>query len=594
MSSASLILTDRGLALSELKAVGAQGSTKVLAASSLGCCLVFVSSAVVTVALAAIGRDMRLSPLDLQWVMNAEFLPLAALTLVAGALGDRFGQKRIFLGGIALYGLGAAAIGFAPSFAPLIVGRFLQGLGEAMILPNGLSVLGQAFPADEKARAVGIWSAAAAVASGVAPAIAGAILDHGSWRTTFLMLLPVVVGALAVGAVWIPKDVPTSHARVDVGGAVLSTVGLGGLGAGLTNLTNGSGPNLWVLVTLIVGVGGLAGLIVTQRRLGDNAMLPPSLFASRSVVGANLFTALLFGAFTVMLTLIPFLMIRGAHLPTLVAGLAFIPLQVLITVVSPLAGMLCRRFGRRLPLFAGGAVVALGCAMALRIGPSATYWADIFPAILLLALGMSLAIAPLTTLVLTSVEPDRVGTASGVNSAVSRAGSLFAIALLGGVLQQGGPQLFSGFHMATSIAAGTCGLATLAVFIIEPGPTSTSSRETDPCCVRSQPAGKVERKQCRGDDRGMLNYPNLVGIYQKPRRVPKNLSWVHRGCGVTLGSHKSSKHPRRWSMRPDRVQIEPAGATAGKSFSGSNTLLKKFVREYMATSATISMTFASV
>ena len=127
-----------------------------------------------------------------------------------------------------------------------------------MILPNGLSVLGQAFPADKKARAVGIWSAAAAVASGVAPAIAGAILDHGSWRTTFLMLLPVVASALAIGAVWIPKDSPTSRARVDVGSAVLSTVGLGGVGAGLTNLTNGSGLKLWVLVTLIVGLGGLA------------------------------------------------------------------------------------------------------------------------------------------------------------------------------------------------------------------------------------------------------------------------------------------------------------------------------------------------
>ncbi len=470
MSSASLILTDSGLALSEQKALGAKSGTKVLVASSLGSCLVFVSSAVVTVALAAIGRDMRLSPLDLQWVMNAELLPLAALTLVAGALGDRFGQKRIFLGGIVLYGVGTTTIGFAPSFAPLIVGRFLQGLGEALILPNGLSVLGRAFPADKKARAVGIWSAAAAIASGVAPATAGGILDYGYWQATFFMLLPVVAVALAVSAVWMPKDSPTNHARVDVSGAVLSTAGLGGLGAGLTSLTNGSGLNLWVLGTLIVGLSSLASLIVTQRRLGDNAMLPPSLFASRSVVGANLFTALLYGPFTVMLTLIPFVMIRGAHLPTLAAGLAFTPLQVLITVVSPLAGMLCRQFGRRLPLFAGSAVVALGCAMALRIGPNATYWVDIFPSILLLALGMSLAIAPLTTLVLTSVESGRAGTASGVNSAVSRAGSLFAVALLGGILEQGGPQLFSGFHTAMAISAAACVLATLAVFIIEPGP----------------------------------------------------------------------------------------------------------------------------
>jgi EmrB/QacA subfamily drug resistance transporter len=470
VSSAPLILTDCGLALSEPKAVGAQGSTKVLVASSFGSSLVFVSSAVVTVALAAIGRDMGLSPLELQWVMNAELLPLAALTLLTGALGDRFGQKRMFLAGIALYGVGAIAIGFAPGFAPLIVGRFVQGLAEALILPNGLSVLGQAFPADKKARAVGIWSAAAAVASGVAPAIAGVILDHGSWRTTFVMLVPVVAGALAVGAMWIPEYSPTSHARVDVRSAILSIIGLGALGAGLTSLTNGSGLNLWVLVTLIVGAGALAALIVTEQRLGENAMLPPSLLVSRSLVGANLFTALIYGPFTVMLTLIPFVMIRGAHLPTVVAGLAFIPLQVLITVVSPLAGMLCRRVGRRLPLFAGGAVVALGCAMALRIGPNATYWADIFPPIVLLALGMSLAIAPLTTLVLTSVDSDRAGTVSGVNSAVSRAGSLFAIALLGGVLQQDGPQLFSGFHTAMAVAAVACVLATLAVFIIEPGP----------------------------------------------------------------------------------------------------------------------------
>jgi hypothetical protein len=269
---------------------------------------------------------------------------------------------------------------------------------------------------------------------------------------------------------------------------------------------------------------------VTEWGLGDNAMLPPSLFASRSVVGANLFTALLYGPFTVMLTLIPFVMIRGAHLPTLVAGLAFIPLQVLITVVSPLAGMLCRRFGRRLPLFAGGAVVALGCAMALCVGPNATYWADIFPNILLLALGMSLAIAPLTTLVLTSVESDRAGTA------VSRAGSLFAIALLGGGVgsraamacphgsvpppfhvmarRNGVCQNESvSFIKPTVLQAGRCS----AVLRIPHGdgcrrgrlrsrhargvhyragdPTSTSSGETDPFGVRNQQAGKAGRKQ---------------------------------------------------------------------------------------------------
>jgi hypothetical protein len=282
-----------------------------------------------------------------------------------------------------------------------------------------------------------------------------------------MMLLPVVAGALAVGAVWIPKDSPNNHAR----GAVLSTVGLSGLGLGLTSLTNGSGLNLWVLVTLIVGLVGLAGLIVTERRLGDNAMLPPSLFASRSVVGANLFTALLYGPFTVMLTMIPFVMIRGVHLPipTLVAGLAFIPLQVLITVVSPLAGMLCRRFGRALAVVRRRRRRGLG----MRPGAPCRLERELLGGHLSpdpVAGAGHLASAPLTTLVLISVESDRAGTASGVNGAVSRAGSLFAIALLGGVLQQGGPQLFSGFHMAMAVAAVACVLATSAVFIIEPGP----------------------------------------------------------------------------------------------------------------------------
>ena len=284
------------------------------------------------------------------------------------------------------------------------------------------------------------------------------------------MLLPMVAIALAVGAAWLPSHPATTRPRVDVGGAILSVFGLGGLGAGLTSLTNGSGLDLWVVVTMLVGMGSLLGLIANERRLGDNAMLPPSILTSRSVVGANLFTALLYGAFTVMLTLIPFVMIRGARLPTFVAGLAFIPLQLLVAVVSPLAGVLCHRFGRRMPLFAGGVAVTVACAMSLRIGSNATYWVDIFPAVLLLALGMSLAIAPLTTLVLTSVASDRAGTAAGINSAVSRAGSLIAIALLGGVLQQGGPQLFSGFHMAMVAAAIACVLATSAVLIIEPGP----------------------------------------------------------------------------------------------------------------------------
>ncbi|SDJ66748.1 hypothetical protein SAMN05216338_10598 [Bradyrhizobium sp. Rc2d] len=225
----------------------------------------------------------------------------------------------------------------------------------------------------------------------------------------------------------------------------------------------GSGLNLRVLVPLIVGLGGLFGLIVNERRLGGNAMLPPSLFASRSVVGANLFTALFDGPFTVMRTLMPFLMIRDSHLPTLVAGLAFIPLQVLLTVVLPLASMLCRRFGWRLPFFASSAVVALGCAVALRVGSNATYWTHILSPILSLALGMSLVIAPLATLV---PRRNRIWR--------QQRGLARRVALRDRPARRhpaaGRSPAALGIPHGDGWRRGRCVLATLAVFIIEPGP----------------------------------------------------------------------------------------------------------------------------
>ena len=204
-------------------------------------------------------------------------------------------------------------------------------------------------------------------------------------------------------------------------------------------------------------------------------MLPPVLFAARTVVSLNVFTLALYGAFAANLTLIPFVMIKGANLSALVAGLAFIPLQILITVVSPMASILCSRFGRRLPLVAGAIMTGLGCAAALRIGVDAQYWRDIFPAVLLIALGMSLALAPMTTLVLTSVDANHAATASGFNSAVSRAGSLAAVALLGSILQQSGAELIGGFHEAMLVSAAACIVAALAGFSIAPPPEADAT-----------------------------------------------------------------------------------------------------------------------
>jgi MFS family permease len=447
-------------------------SGTVRAASSIGCCLVFVSGAIINVALASIGRDLRLGAYALQWILNAELLPLAALTLVGGALGDRYGQRRVFLAGIALFCVASLGCGLAHNGAQLVSGRLFQGVGEALILPTGLTLLGQAFPPERKGWAVGIWSASAAVASGIAPALAGLILDNGSWRGTFLMQIPLAGLSLLLAAIWTPKEPACRRAPIDLAGAGLSVVGLGALGWSLMALSNGTGRSLvsGVLVTILA----FAVLGEVESRKGDRAMLPPALFAARTTIALSLFTCALYGAFNATLTLVPFVMINGAHLSALLAGVAFIPLQILIAAVSPLAGVICARFGHSIPLGVGTLVTGLGCIVALRIDVDAQYWTNVFPAVALIAIGMSLVAAPMSTLVLTSVDARHAATASGFNGAMSRAGSLSAIALLGGVLQQSGGDLVHGFHIAMVASASACAVAGLAAFSIPPSPDPDS------------------------------------------------------------------------------------------------------------------------
>ncbi|MDB5576786.1 MAG: hypothetical protein JWR80_1962 [Bradyrhizobium sp.] len=474
MASASQFGCELGVARASAADRTPERSGAVLAASSVGSSLVFVSGSVINVALASIGRDLGLSASELQWVLNAELLPLASLTLIGGALGDRFGQRQIFLLGIFLFLLASLGCGVATSWATLVAGRLAAGVGEALILPAGLSILGQSFAPERKAHAVGIWSASAAVASAIAPTLAGIALDHGSWRETFLMQVPLAALALVLAAVWTSNARFGAHIKVDFAAGGLSVLGLGALGYSLMTLSDVADRSRAFVFGVAVSVVAFATLVRVERRKGDHAMLPPALFASRTVVALTLFTALLYGAFTATLTLLPFVIINGAHLSALVAGTAFIPLQVLITGVSPWAGALCARFGHSLPLTAGALITGSGCIAALKIGIDATYWSDIFPAVLLVAVGMSLVVAPLTTLVLTSVDRLHAATASGFNGAVSRAGSLFAVALLGDILQRSGEDLVRGFHLAMMACTVACVVAALATFAI------TAAAEPDP------------------------------------------------------------------------------------------------------------------
>ena len=468
MTSACQIGCELGVARAATPPIAQMRSGTILAASSVGCCLVFLSGAVINVALAAIGRDLGLDAGALQWVLNAELLPLAALTLVGGALGDRYGQKQVFLSGIALFGIASFGCALARGGGQIVCWRLLQGVGEALILPAGLTILGQAFPPEHKGWAVGVWSASAAVASAIAPALAGLIVDHGSWRGAFLMQVPLAGLALVLAAMWAPKAPPSLHVRVDLAAAGLSVAGLGALGWSLMALTSDAVRPLILVVGVLATIAAFIALGAVELRRGDRAMLPPALFAGRTVVALSIFTVTLYGAFTATLTLVPYVMIKGAHLSALLAGVAFVPLQILVIAVSPLAGVLCARFGRSLPLAVGALMAGLGCAAALKIDVTAHYWTDVFPAVGLVAVGMSLVVAPMTTLVLTSVDTLHAATASGFNGALSRAGSLSAIALLGGVLQRSGNDLIRGFHMAMVVSAAACVVAALAAFSIAP------------------------------------------------------------------------------------------------------------------------------
>lgn len=444
------------------------GRSTVLVASCVGCCLVFVSGSVISVALAAIGRDLAIGSRELQWVINSELLPLAAFTPLGGALGDRYGSRRIFLVGIAIFGFASLACAMSVDWVQLVCARLLQGVGEATILPGGLTILGNAFPPDRKSTAVGIWSASAAVAAAVAPALAGLILDHGSWRWVFLIQAPAALIAFALAWIWAPKKHPDDRVSIDLAAAGLSMAGLGILGWSLIAYSNDEGWSLLPLVGLLTSLTLFILLAVVERRKGDRAMLPPALFMARTVVSLNIFTLALYGATAATSTLIPFVMIKGAHLSPLLAGLAFVPLQILIVVVSPMASILCARFGRKVPLAAGAVIASLGCVAATRIGVDAQYWKDVFPAVFLVAVGLSLALAPMTTLVLTSVDEQHAATASGFNSAVSRAAQLSAVALLGGIFELSGSELVERFHVAMFAAAAACLVAGAAAASIAP------------------------------------------------------------------------------------------------------------------------------
>ncbi|HYN45140.1 MAG TPA: MFS transporter [Allosphingosinicella sp.] len=449
------------------KCDGAKHPRLILTTCILASSLAFIDGSVLNVALPAIGRAFDAGTAEVQWVINAFMLPLSALLLIGGAAGDLYGRRRVMLWGIALFTLASIVCAAAPSLAIFLAGRVAQGLGAAMLMPNSLAILSASFSGEKRGRAVGTWAAAGAISGALAPMLGGWLVDTIGWPFIFLLNIPIALAAIALGYRFVPESENEDRPPPDWAGALLATFGLGALTWGLTAWSVSDRLDAGTGAALAAGALLILAFLAIERRRGAQAMVPLDLFGSRAFVGLTLFTFLLYGALGGLMLLLPFTLIEAGGYAAVAAGAALLPLPIIIALGSPLMGKLAARLGPRWPLTLGPLLVAGGFALALRIGgDEASYWTSVLPSILMVSAGMAVAVAPLTTAVLNSVDETHVGTASGLNSAVARGGGLIATALLGIVLSRRGDALVAAFHGAAIAGAAVALVSSLTAFVL--------------------------------------------------------------------------------------------------------------------------------
>lgn len=397
-----------------------------LAAVTLGSGIAILDGSVVNVALKVIGTDLDASLAQLQWIVNGYLLALASLVLVGGALGDRWGRRRIYLVGMTWFLVGSVACALAQTPGQLIAMRLVQGVGGALLTPGALAIIQSSFRQEDRGRAIGTWAGLSGIAAAVGPFVGGWIVDNASWRWIFAINVPLCLGVLALGWRSIPESRAPHPGRFDAAGAVLAVVSLGALTLALTDA--GSSDTGTVAATAAVAVmAGVAFVLVEHRR--RDPLLPLGLFRSRVFSAANAMTFLVYGALGVVFFVLVLQLQVSAGWSALAAGLTSIPLTVALMVLSPWAGALATRIGPRVPMTVGPLVCAVGLVLLLGAG-TGTRWYAVLPGLVIFSLGMALLVSPLTTAVLAAAPEENAGVASGINNAVARAGSLLAVAAL--------------------------------------------------------------------------------------------------------------------------------------------------------------------
>jgi len=432
----------------------------VVAGTVLGSSLAFIDSSAVGLILPIVQQRLGADVGAAQWIVTGYLLTLSALVLAGGAAADRYGRRRVFVIGVAIFSVASLACGLAPSLPALVAARIVQGLGAALLTPASLALLGAAFDDEDRARAVSLWAAASGLTSAIGPVLGGWLAQAVTWRAVFLINLPLAAAAIALVITGAKESRSERSGPPDLAGAAVATVGLAAVTWALTASAARGFADPGVVAGLALGAGGLIAFIWIERH-ADAPMLPLGLFRSRSFSGANALTLLLYAAFGGALFVLPFQLMRAFRYEPTAAGAALLPLSVGLAAVSPVAARLASRLGPRLLLTAGPLLVAAGFAMLAATASNGDYWTGLFPGLATLALGMGLAVAPLTDVVLGAVEPAYEGAAAGVNNAVARIAGLLAVALAGFVLPPpgAGSEAVGAGYRAAMIAAAACAAA---------------------------------------------------------------------------------------------------------------------------------------